>query len=243
MNKVSMQQEISLFLGVIIFGLLHGINPSHGWTVAVLYSIRKKRKILNSILSSGIIAGAHFLSSIAVVLAFVFVTSFVRIPIPQSFLNYGVAIALGILAYIFWKEKSEDLIKTQHGHLHYNLSENIEHAHDHWHKESGYHSHTHIHQKKLMASLTAIAVFGMVLGFAHEEEFVILSLAVGGVNPLLLMLAYAFSVAASLIGITVLSVKVYTSIQYRIIPYIKYLPKISALVLAGMALGFALGLF
>lgn len=121
-----MQQELSLFLGVIVFGLLHGVNPSHGWTVAVLYSISKKRKMLNSILSSGIIAGAHFLSSIVVVLAFIFVTSFVRIPIPQSFLNYGVAIALGILAYIFWKEKSEDLTKTQHSHLHDNLSENID---------------------------------------------------------------------------------------------------------------------
>jgi hypothetical protein len=29
-------------------------------------------------------------------------------------LNYAVAVALGILAYIFWKEKSEDLAKTQH---------------------------------------------------------------------------------------------------------------------------------
>lgn len=238
-----MQQELSLFLGVIVFGLLHGLNPSHGWIVAVLYSIRKKRKMLSSILSSGIIAGAHFLSSIVVVLAFILVTSFVKIPIPQSFLNYGVAIALGILAYIFWKEKTEDLAKTQHGHLHDNLSDNLEHEHEHWHRESGNHSHIHIHEKKLMASLSAIAVFGMVLGFAHEEEFVILSLAVGGVNPLLLMLAYAFSVAASLIGITVLSVKVYTRIQYRIIPYIEYLPKISALILAGMALAFAMGLF
>jgi nickel/cobalt transporter (NicO) family protein len=94
-----------------------------------------------------------------------------------------------------------------------------------------------------VASLAAIAVFGLVLGFAHEEEFVILSLAVGGVNPILLMLAYAFSVAASLIGITVLCVKVYSHIQYRIIPYLKYLPKISALVLAGMAVGFGVGLF
>ncbi len=86
----------------------------------------------------------------------------------------------------------------------------IEHEHEHWHRESGNHSHVHIHEKKVVSSLTAIAVFGLVLGFAHEEEFVILSLAVGGVNPILLMLAYAFSVAASLIGITVLSVKVYT---------------------------------
>lgn len=238
-----MQQELSLFLGVIIFGLLHGVNPSHGWIVAVLYSIRKKRPILSSIISSTVIAGGHFLSSIAVVVAFIFVTTFVKIPIPHSYLNYIVALALGILAYIFWKEKSEDLTKTQHGHLHDNLSEIIEHEHEHWHKDGGYHSHIHLHQKKVMASLTAIAVFGLVLGFAHEEEFVILSLAVGGVNPVILMLAYAFSVAASLIGITVISVKIYTRIQYRIIPYLKYLPKISALVLAGMAIGFAVGLF
>jgi len=241
-----MQQEISLFLGVILFGLLHGINPSHGWIVAVLYSIRKKRQIISSIISSGIIAGAHFLSSIVVVMAFIFVTSIVNIPIPQSYLNYGVAIALGILAYMFWKEKSEDLTKTQHGHLHDNISistQNIEHEHEHWHKESGMHSHLHLHEKKVVTSLTAIAVFGLMLGFAHEEEFVILSLVVGGVNPILLMLAYAFSVAAALIGITVLSVKLFGRIQHRILPYLKYLPKISALVLAVMALLFALGLF
>jgi ABC-type nickel/cobalt efflux system permease component RcnA len=238
-----MQQEISLFLGVIVFGLLHGVNPSHGWIVAVLYSIRKKRPIISSIISSAVIAGGHFLSSIAVVVAFIFVTTFVKLPIPHSYLNYIVATALGILAYIFWKEKSEDLTKTQHGHLHDNLTEIIEHEHVHWHKESGNHSHIHLHEKKVMATLTAIAVFGLVLGFAHEEEFVILSLAVGGINPVLLTLAYALSVAASLIGITVLSVKVYTRIQFRIIPYLKYLPKISALVLAVMALGFAVGVF
>ena len=143
-----MQQEVSLFLGVIVFGLLHGVNPSHGWIVAVLYSIRKKRPIISSIISSAIIAGGHFLSSIVVVVAFIFVTTFVKIPIPHSYLNYIVAIALGILAYIFWKEKSEDLTKTQHGHLHDNLSEIIEHEHQHWHRDSGSHSHIHIHQKK-----------------------------------------------------------------------------------------------
>jgi len=89
----------------------------------------------------------------------------------------------------------------------------------------------------------AIAVFGLMLGFAHEEEFVILSLAVGGVNPVLLMLAYAFSVTAASIGITVLSVKLLERIEHRILPYLKYLPKIGALVLAVMALLFTLGLF
>jgi nickel/cobalt transporter (NicO) family protein len=228
-----------VLLGVIVFGLLHGVNPSHGWTVAVLYSIRSKRPLFSSIASSGIIAGAHFLSSIAVVLAFIFVSMLVQIP--QTYLNYAVAIALGILAFIFWREKSEDLEEAQHGHLHHENTDHIDHEHPHWHKEIGYHTHEHIHQQRVRPTLAAIAGFALVLGFAHEEEFVILSLAVGGVNPILLMVAYASSVAIALIGITVLAVKVYMHIQHKVIHYTKYLPKISALVLAAMAVGFAFG--
>ena len=92
-----------------------------------------------------------------------------------------------------------------------------------------------------MTSLAAIAGFAIVLGFAHEEEFVILSLAVGGINPVLLMIAYAFAVTASLIGVTVLGVKVYTRIETQVLPFVKYLPKISAFILAAMAIAFALG--
>ena len=76
---------------------------------------------------------------------------------------------------------------------------------------------------------------------AHEEEFVILALAVGGVDPLALMIAYASSVAVALIGITMLGVKAYTHVQHRVIQYNKYLPKLTAIVLAVMAIGFAVG--
>jgi nickel/cobalt exporter len=231
----------SVLLGVIAFGLLHGINPSHGWTVAVLYSIRSKRPLLSSLTSSGILAGAHFLSSIVVVVAFILVTTFVEIP--QTYLNYAIAVALGILAYLFWKEKSEDLTESQHGHLHHDFIEQLEHEHAHWHSGSGYHRHLHLHQRRTLPTLAAIAGFALVLGFAHEEEFVILTLAVGGINPLLLMAVYATAVSAGLIGITVLAVKVYSYIQHRVIQYTKYLPKLSALVLAVMAAGFALGVF
>ena len=86
-----MVELTTVLLGVIAFGLLHGLNPSHGWTVAVLYSIQRKRPLFSSIASSGIIAGAHFLSSIAVVVAFILVSSLVQIP--HSYMNYAVAIA------------------------------------------------------------------------------------------------------------------------------------------------------
>jgi hypothetical protein len=157
-------------------------------------------------------------------------------------MNYAVAIALGILAFMFWREKSEDLAETQHGHLHHENTDKIDHEHSHWHKETGYHTHLHVHHQRIRPTLAAIAGFALVLGFAHEEEFVILSLAIGGVNPILLMIAYASSVAIALIGITVLAVKVYMHIQDRVISYTKYLPKISALVLAAMAVSFAFGL-
>ena len=234
-----MQDAALVFLGIITFGLLHGINPSHGWTVAVLYSIRNKRPILSSLTSSSILAGAHFLSSIVVVAAFIFVTMFIQIP--QTYLNYAVAAALAALAYLFWKEKTEDLIETQHGHLHHDFTEELEHEHPHWHSGEGNHIHLHLHQKRSLPTLTAIAAFALVLGFAHEEEFVILTLAVGGINPLLLMVAYATAVAVGLIGVTVLTVKVYSYIQHKVIQYTKYLPKISALILAAMAVGFAVG--
>ena len=235
-----MQDAALVFLGVITFGLLHGINPSHGWTVAVLYSIRNKRPLLSSLTSSSILAGAHFLSSIVVVAAFIFVTMFIQIP--QTYLNYAVAAALAVLAYLFWKEKTEDLIETQHGHLHHDFTEQLEHEHPHWHSGTGNHIHLHLHQKRSLPTLTAIAAFALVLGFAHEEEFVILTLAVGGINPLFLMIAYATAVAVGLIGVTILAVKVYSYIQYKVIQYTKYLPKISALILAAMAVGFAVGL-
>jgi nickel/cobalt transporter (NicO) family protein len=234
------QDAALVFLGVITFGLLHGINPSHGWTVAVLYSIRNKRPLLSSLTSSSVLAGAHFLSSIVVVAAFIFVTMYIQIP--QNYLNYAVAAALGILAYLFWKEKAEDLIETQHGHLHHDFTEQLEHEHPHWHSGTGNHIHLHLHQKRSLPTLTAIAAFALVLGFAHEEEFVILTLAVGGINPLFLMIAYATAVAVGLIGVTILAVKVYSYFQYKVIQYTKYLPKISALILAAMAVGFAFGL-
>jgi nickel/cobalt transporter (NicO) family protein len=239
-----MPQQDSILIGIIVFGLVHGLNPSHGWIIATMYSIQSKRMLLSSITSAGIIAGAHFLSSIVVIIAYIFVEAFFMMSIPQQYLQYFAAASLGILAYFFWRERGEDLVETQHGHLHPSSSaEQTEHEHTHWHAGEGNHTHLHIHRKRSSPKLWAIAGSALALGFAHEEEFVILSLAVGGADPLSLIVAYASAVAASLVAITMLSVKVYAHIQHKMIYYSKYLPKISALILAVMAVGFALQLF
>jgi hypothetical protein len=234
---------ITVLGGIIAFGLLHGVNPSHGWPIAILYSMRRKKLFLSGIISSSIIAGAHFVSSIVVVLVYMLLTTLIEIP--QLYLRYGAAIGLGVLAYIFWKEKGEDFIQTQHEHLHNDGGDvyQTNHEHTHWHKSIGYHSHIHIHQKRQSSSLKSIISFAFMLGFAHEEEFVILAIAAGGgSDPVILMVAYAGSVAVALIGITLLSLKVYKHFQYKIIYYSKYIPKVTAILIAFMAAGFATGL-
>jgi nickel/cobalt transporter (NicO) family protein len=206
--------------------------------------MRSKRPFVTGLISSSILASAHFVSSIIVVLAYILVSELIEIP--QIYLQYGAAIGLGILAVIFWREKSEDYVITQHGHLHNDdigLNYDASHEHEHWHKDIGYHSHEHIHQIRKSPSLKSMTGLAFILGFAHEEEFIILAILAGsGGNPLTIMIAYASAVAVALIGVTLLSLKVYQFFEHKIIYYSKYLPKITAILLAFMAVGFAVGL-
>ena len=235
---------IAPLIGIIGFGLSHGVNPSHGWPVALLYAIRSKRPLQSGIISSSIIAGAHFISSLAVVVAYIILINNLDIQIPDVYMRYGAAITLGILAYIFWKEKDEDLVETQHGHLHNDKDNSpLEHYHTHWHHGLGYHLHTHCHQERPTPSLRSIVSFAFVLGFVHEEEFVILALAASqSIDPIILILVYAVSVAAALVGVTVISLKFYQRFQYHMIQYSKYLSKISALFIIFMSIGIFIGI-
>jgi nickel/cobalt transporter (NicO) family protein len=234
---------IAPLLGIIGFGLSHGINPSHGWPVAVLYAMRTRRPLLSGVVSSSIIAGSHFASSIVVVVVYIVAVNALEIQIPEIYMKYGAAVALGILAYVFWKDKGEDLSKTQHGHLHEGEDNSmLEHYHTHWHNRLGYHSHVHSHQERSTPSLKSIISVAFVLGFLHEEEFVILALAASqSIDPITLTIAYALSVSAALIGVTLICMKFYQRFQYKVIHYSKYLPKITAILLIFMGLTIVIG--
>lgn len=227
------------YVTVIIFGILHGLEPAHGWPVALLYSTRTRHPLTYGFISSGIIASLHLISSMAIVLAYIFLSSFITFEIP--WIKYVAAIALFYLAYRFFKEKVSDRFEEQHGHYHDKTHE-LDHEHEHEHEDLGKHAHLHHHAKQVPINLYGIASFALILGFVHEEEFALLALAVGGINPVFLMLAYALSVAASLIGVTLLAVVAYNRIQNKIQKYEKYLPRISGIVLVLMGLLFLLGL-
>jgi len=228
--------ETSL-IGVIAIGLLHGLEPGHGWPIALLYSVRTERPTFYALISSSIISFFHFISSIAVVLVYFLASSFVNFTSP--ILKYVAFAALIVLAVKLFLEKVDDQLENQHGHFHDN-AQNLEHEHEHEHPDVFVHTHIHFHPKRVILSLRKIASCAFFLGFAHEEEFALLALAVGGFSPLLLMSAYGLSVTASLVAITVLGIKMYERVKVRINRYEKYIPKVSGVILLLLAISMIL---
>ena len=91
--------------------------------------------------------------------------------------------------------------------------------------------------------LLGIAWFAFVLGFAHEEEFEIIALCAGSTYCLELMVAYALTVIAGIVGLTLLLIAGYQHYEERVERYTPYLPVVSAGVLVVMGLGFIVGVF
>jgi nickel/cobalt exporter len=225
-------------MGVVAIGLLHGLEPGHGWPIALLYSARTSKPTFYAFISSGIISFFHFASSITVVVIYVVASSLINFTSP--ILTYIAFAALVLLAIKLLTEKVESELESQHGHFHDNAEE-VEHEHQHEHPETGFHTHLHFHPKRINLSLWKIASCAFFLGFAHEEEFALLALVMGGVNPLLLMVAYGLAVTAGLVGVTILGVKMYEKVKAKISRYEKYIPKISGVVLLILAFGLLIG--
>ena len=220
------------YIGVVMIGLLHGLEPGHGWPVAVLYSMKKRNSMFSAVVSSGTIGMAHLVSSIAVVIAYVLLQTWLDFEAP--WIKYIAAGLLVILAYRMFREKVDGLEK-QHGHIHENQPE-VEHEHEHEHPGQGRHTHRHNHVIGIALSLWGLASFAFILGFAHEEEFALLALVAGGVNAWILMLSYGIAVLLGLVVVTLLGVKVYKYLQPKILRYEKYIPKIGAAVMVIMAI-------
>ncbi len=220
------------YIGVIIIGLLHGLEPGHGWPVAVLYSMKKRSPVLSAAVSSSIIGIGHLISSIAVVAAYVLLQAWFDFEAP--WIKYLAAGVLLLLAFKLFREKVDGLEK-QHGHIHENQPE-IKHEHEHEHPDQERHNHSHEHLTGVALSLWGLAWFAFILGFAHEEEFALLALVAGGVNAWVLMLSYGVAVLLGLIAVTIGGVKIYKTLQPKLMRYERYVPKISAVILAVMAI-------
>jgi nickel/cobalt transporter (NicO) family protein len=232
----------SLLIGIIIIGLLHGLEPGHGWPIAILYSFRQKKPYFHGFMSSLILGICHFISSIFAALIFVIAAKF--FDMSAIWFKIIAIILLLILAYRFWVEKADDTLvtETQHEHIHGN-EEPLVHSHEHIHLDGITHEHSHKHPKSVPITLKGLAIYGLILGFAHEEEFALLALAIGGVNPYLLMVIYGGCVIFSLVGITLIGLKIYEILTPWMKKWMKYIPKISAITLIVLAVALIIEFF
>lgn len=101
-----------IIFGVVLIGLIHGLEPGHGWPVAVYYSLRKKNRLFNGLISSTIISFFHLFSSIIVVFLFLFFNKkfdIVSLPIAK----YLAFILLLFLAIKAWFEKPGQIEKKK----------------------------------------------------------------------------------------------------------------------------------
>ncbi|MEF8757801.1 MAG: hypothetical protein V5A33_06160, partial [Halobacteriales archaeon] len=56
---------VGLYLGAVVLGLIHGIEPGHGWPVAATYALDREHKWLSGLAASSILGIGHLISSIA----------------------------------------------------------------------------------------------------------------------------------------------------------------------------------
>jgi len=243
----------SSYFAVIMFGLVHGLEPGHGWPIAAMLAFKQKNKFSYGFVASMILSSAHFLSSMVVVGIYYVASSYIDFNSP--IFRYLVAGVLFVLAYRFWTQKhshgdgghthdDEEKIKTKDGtELTHEEMHTYGLEHDDAAKGKGHgHSHGKADPAKV-TSLRSLATFALILGFAHEEEFALLAIAVGGVNPLLLMTSYATAVTVSLVGVTMLAVKAYTMVEAKMEKYEYLIPKISGVVLAILGVLFLVGIY
>jgi len=183
---------------------------------------------------------------------------------PVSLVAGVLLIVLGIREYSYGHSHDnhdDDGHSDHHSHdHHHDLDEHSSHSHEQGHSHEHndgliprlkglvpfVSEHTHSHDDPEATAdrgLLGIAWFAFVLGFAHEEEFEIIALCAGSTHCLELMSAYALTVIAGIVGLTMLLIAGYQHSEEKVEQYTPYLPAFSAAVLIIMGVGFITGVF
>lgn len=208
-----------MFAGAIGLGLLHGLEPGHGWPLAAGYGIARANRFAAGLAAGVILGVGHLISSVAVVLVFFGAKAWFELD-QLGWMNYlagALLIGVGL-----WE---------------------LRHAPRHGHHHHGRHHHDDDTPATEGADkgLWAIAGAAFALGFAHEEEFAIIGLCAGSDFCLELMLVYALTVIGAIVALTLLLIAGYERWRHRLEHFAPHLPKASAVILIAMGLGFIAG--
>lgn len=215
---MGVENVVGVFIGAVGLGLLHGIEPGHGWPVAGAWALARPNPKRAGVLAATVIGVGHLISSIAVVLLFWFAKDYFDLG-EAAWINW-VAGAL-LIALALWQLRSALRHNGQHHH----------------------HSHDHGHAPGTSAGLAGLAVFAFTLGFVHEEEFQIMAMCAGTAYCLEIMLVYALAVIGALIGLTLLLLYGMQHLSHRLEHAQRQLTLLSAAILGLMGIGFLAGVF
>jgi nickel/cobalt exporter len=141
-----------LLIGAVALGVVHGIEPGHGWPIAASYALDQTNKWLYGFAASFILGVGHLISSIAMVAVFFYGKSYfnltqlnqpitilgeIRIGGPVSLVAGVVLIVLGIREYRHGR--SHDHSEHSYDDHDYSNQKQSEHRHAH----DGYDHHAH----------------------------------------------------------------------------------------------------
>ena len=174
--------ELGVVAGVIVIGLVHGVLPDHGWPIAAMYALRQKRRWLHGVVAGLILGIGHLVSSVALVLAYYWVSGFAAFA-EGPWLSYvagALLIALGVYEYRHGghgvlHDHDHDQHHTDGGHDHDDHSDHShdDHHHDHSHHHEHGHSHDHEHSESgFLARIRRVLPGGghQHLGEEHAER-------------------------------------------------------------------------
>ena len=216
---------LAVFSGAIGLGLLHGIEPGHGWPLAAGYAIARPNRYAAGAAASAILGAGHLISSIAVVVVFFGLKAWLDLG-ELGWMNVAagaVLIALGL-----WE------LRPRKGHGH-------GHGHGHTHADASTGGDAQDETAAAGNGLWGVAAAAFALGFAHEEEFQIIGMCAGSDFCLELMLAYALAVVLAIVALTLLLIAGYQRWRHRLEQWAPHLPKLSGVILILMGAGFVAG--
>lgn len=207
---------LPIYVTAVSIGMLHGLEPGHGWPIAAVFALRQRNRWWYGIWAAVILAVAHLTSSFAVVAVYALANHFLQFHETQ-WVNIVAGGLLLLMAAHQWRSA---------GH------------HHHHHSGDEHHDPATTRERLASGTLLGLVGFAFALGFVHEEEFAIIALAAGKANPWLVMGVYASAVSLSLILLTSLAIATLNRFEKQLGHYHHHLPKVSAVILALMGLAY-----
>ena len=98
-----MDGVLSVYLGAVTIGLIHGLEPGHGWPVAAVYAANRDRPYLFGAITGGILSAFHFVSSLVVVVLFLLFRSYLMFISDSTLQAVAGAMLLLFGVHMWWK--------------------------------------------------------------------------------------------------------------------------------------------